>query len=322
MSRIDGLMVEEASQRIRHYALDTDLTFSPVLSSQYSGQLGFKWESHQPTGSFKIRGAASKILANLEECRRRGVITASTGNHGAATACICRGEGLKLIIYVPATISKIKRQKLEKSGAGLRLVEGSCEQAEALARQAAGTGGQVFISPYNDELVIAGQGTCGLEILRDWPEVEEVLVPVGGGGLIAGVAIYLKEKKPGIKITGVEPENSAFIKHSLTLGRLSNDFPEKPTIAEAVAGGLESDSMTFDLIRHYVDRLLTVSEESISQAMKIIYQDQQEKVEGAGALSVAGWLSASELFSGKKTVAIVSGGNIEPARWEELTGYQ
>lgn len=268
MRGIDKALIEEASQRIRRYAIHTDLTFSPRLSAELGSQIYFKWENHQPTASFKIRGAASKIMANLNYCQQQGVVAASTGNHGAATAYICQQEGLELTLYVPATITNHKRQKLERSGARLKLVEGPCEQAEAEARQAAEAGDQIFVSPYNNEQVIAGQGTCGLEIFQDWPEVEEVIVPVGGGGLIAGIALYLKESKPGIRITGVEPENSAFIEHSLSLGYLNNDFVEKATIADAVAGGLENGAMTFDLVRHYVDRLLTVSEESIMEAMR------------------------------------------------------
>jgi threonine dehydratase len=322
MNKISQVRIEEASRRIRPYAIQTDLTFSPGLSTEPGSQLYFKWENHQPTGSFKIRGAANKILANLDKCRRRGVVAASTGNHGAATAYICQQEGLELTLYVPATITQVKLRKLEKSGARLILVDGPCQQAEALARQAAETGHQVFVSPYNDEQVIAGQGTCGLEIMTDWPEVEEIIVPVGGGGLMAGLAVYLKERNPGIRITGVEPENSAFIQRSLALGYLSNDFPEKLTRAEAVAGGLEPGSMTFDLVKHYVDGWLTVSEEHIVQAMKILYEHHQEVVEGAGALSLAGWLAVPEFFSGKRVVAIVSGGNIDPVSWRELTGYQ
>ncbi len=320
MKKINKALIEEASQRLRRYAVHTDLTFSPRLRADLGCQLYFKWENHQPTGSFKIRGAANRILANLDDCRQRGVVAASTGNHGAATAYICQQEGLDLTLFVPASITPIKCQKLEKSGAKLILVDGPCEQAEAEARQAAESGHQIFVSPYNDEQVIAGQGSCGLEIYEDWPEVEEIVVPVGGGGLIAGIAVYLKESKPTIKITGVEPENSAFIKHSLNLGYLSNDFLEKPTIADAVAGGLEPGSMTFDLIRHYVDRCLIVSEEHILQAMRILYEHHQEVVEGAGALSLAGLLAAPELFSCKNVVCLVSGGNIQLSRWQELIG--
>ncbi|MGC8746880.1 MAG: threonine ammonia-lyase [Candidatus Saccharicenans sp.] len=318
MKNIEARSIEEARVRIRAYASHTELTFAPAISANYGAEVYFKWENHQPTGSFKIRGATNKILSNLSEGGKRGVVAASTGNHGAATAFVCQRERLNLTLYVPSSIAGNKRQKLEKSGLQLVLVNGPCELAEALARKEARRSGQVFVSPYNDPEVISGQGTCGLEILEDLPEVEEVVVPVGGGGLIAGVAAYLKEKKPGLKITGVEPENSAFIQSSLRLGYLSNDFPEKPTIADAVAGGLEEGAITFDLIREYVDDMVTVTEEAIIRAMKLIFKYQQEKVEGAGALSLAGLISFPANFAGKKTVLIASGGNIDRELWEKI----
>jgi len=311
--------VENASTRIRSYARLTELQESSELSIELKARIFFKWENHQPTGSFKIRGTANKILAHLSDCREQGVAAASTGNHGLATAYVCHREGLKLALFIPSSISEVKRKKLEMSEATLVLVPGSCELAEARARQEAEEAGKVFVSPYNDEEVIAGQGTCGLEIMTAFPDVDEVIVPVGGGGLISGIAVYLKEKKPGIKVTGIEPENSAFINHSLSLGYLSNDFPEKPTIADAVAGGLEEGAITFDLIRRYVDRVLTVDEESIISAMKLIYRKHGEKVEGAGALPLAGLLSFPELFEAKKIVAVVSGGNVDENTWEKIS---
>lgn len=310
--------IEEAAVRIRGYALHTPLSESLELSARLGSKVYLKWENTQPTGSFKIRGASNKILANLESCRQKGVVAASTGNHGLAAAHVCSQEKLRLELYVPRTISAVKKGYLEDYGVKLNLVDGPCQQAEKLAREAARSAGLVFVSPYNDEEVIAGQGTCGLEIWADWPEVEEVVVPVGGGGLIAGIACYLKEKNPSIIITGIEPENSAFIKHSWLQGRLDNNFPEKPTIAEAVAGGLEDNSITFELIQKYVDRLLTVTEEAIIQAIIICFRHHRQQVEGAGALSLAGIRSYPELFSGRKLVAIVSGGNIEDNLWEKL----
>lgn len=310
--------IEEASRRIRNHAVWTPLSESLELSARLGGRLFLKLENTQPTGSFKIRGASNKILASLESCRQRGVVAASTGNHGLAVSEVCRQEGLTLEVFVPGTISEIKKRHLEEYGVRLRMIDGPCQQAEKLARREAELSGRVFVSPYNDEQVIAGQGTCGLEIFQDWPEVEEVVVPVGGGGLIAGLACYLKEQKPSVRITGIEPENSAYIKHSLSLGRLDNDFPEKPTIAEAVAGGLEEGSMTFELIQKYVDRVLTVSEEAIIQAIIISFRLHRQQVEGAGALSLAGIRSYPELFSGKKLVAVVSGGNIEDKLWEKI----
>jgi len=311
-------LITEARLRVKKYARTTELTYSEELSRNLGTNLYFKWENHQPTGSFKIRGAANKILSNLTECRRKGVVSASTGNHGVAMAYVCQQEGLSLELYVPSSIADHKRKKLETGKTRLVLVEGTCEQAEALARSQARQKGQVFVSPYNDPEVIAGQGTCGLEIFEEEPEVDEVVIPVGGGGLISGVAVYLKKKKPSVRITGVEPENSAFIKNSLSLGRQSNDFPEKPTVADAVAGGIEEGATTFDLICRYVDNMISVSEEAIIEAMRLIFRSHQEKVEGAGALALAGLLSFPDLFSGKKIVAIVSGGNIAPSVWEKL----
>jgi threonine dehydratase len=314
--------IEAARSTIRPYARKTELSFSPDLSVELDARIYFKWENHQPTGSFKIRGACNKILANLPDCQKKGVISASTGNHGLAVAFVCQQEKLDLTLYVPASISSLKRQKLEATGARLIFVDGTCEQAETQARQEAGSNGQIFVSPYNDEQVVAGQGTCGLEILEDLPEMEEVMVPVGGGGLIGGVAVYLKTLKPAIKITGIEPENSAFIKNSLDRGFLTNDFREKPTIAEAVAGGLEEGAITFDLIRKYVDRVITVKEQAIYQAIRLLFKHHQEKIEGAGALALAGLISYPEIFSGKKVVTVVSGGNLDDRLWRKIVNLK
>ncbi|MGB9836589.1 MAG: threonine ammonia-lyase [Candidatus Saccharicenans sp.] len=318
MFNLSAREIEKARERIQSVVLETELDFSPEISARLKTRLYLKWENHQPTGSFKIRGAANKILANLDDCRERGVIAASTGNHGLATACICQKERLSLSLFVPESISEVKRRKLQTSGATLTVVDGPCEKAEALARQVAARARKVFVSPYNDEQVIAGQGTCGLEILSALPEVEEVVVPVGGGGLISGIAVYLKEKKPGIKITGVEPENSAFIKHSLEKGQLSNGFPEKPTLADAVAGGLEEGAITFDLIKKYVDRVVTVTEDELARAVRWLYRYHGEKVEGAGALSLAALIAKPELFTGRHLVAVVSGGNIQDDLWQSI----
>ncbi|MDD8030716.1 MAG: pyridoxal-phosphate dependent enzyme [Acidobacteriota bacterium] len=318
MKLISINQIEEARARIQPYVRPTETSESLELSTRLRAKICLKWENCQVTGSFKIRGASNKILANLNDCRKKGVVTASTGNHGRAVAQVCRQEKLALSIYVPASLSEIKRKKLEDNKVNLVVVNGPCQQAESLARKEAALAGQMYVSPYNDEQVIAGQGTCGLEILRDWPEVEEIIVPVGGGGLIAGIAVYIKEKRPQVRITGVEPKNSAFIKHSLSVGRISNDFIEKLTIAEAVAGGLEENTVTFSLIERYVDDLLTVDEESILQAIKVIHSYHQQKAEGAGALSLAAVLSYPRLFSGKKILAVVSGGNIDVHHWSKI----
>jgi threonine dehydratase len=310
--------IEAARARITPFVRRTELALSPEISKGIGARVYLKWENHQPTGSFKIRGAGNKIMANLQACREKGVTAASTGNHGLAVASICQKQKLNLSLFLPDSISSLKRQKLEETGARIVFVDGPCEQAEAQARAEARLSGGIFVSPYNDYEVIAGQGTCGQEIMEDLPEVEEVVVPVGGGGLISGIAVYLKNFRPAIKVTGVEPENSAFIKNSLNRGVLTNDFPEKPTVAEAVAGGLEEGAITFDLIKKYVDQVITVKEEAIYQAIKLLFKHHQKKIEGAGALALAGMISYSEMFSGKKVVAVVSGGNIEDQLWEKI----
>ncbi|MGB9894177.1 MAG: pyridoxal-phosphate dependent enzyme, partial [Candidatus Saccharicenans sp.] len=157
MNGIKVEKIEEARDRIMAYVKQTELTPSPQLSSELKSEIYFKWENHQPTGSFKIRGAANKILSNLAACHERGVVAASTGNHGLASSYVCQHEGLKLSLFLPASISKVKRQKLAATRASLILVDGPCEQAEALARKESELSGKVFVSPYNDPEVVAGQ---------------------------------------------------------------------------------------------------------------------------------------------------------------------
>jgi len=310
--------VQAARERITSLIRRTELTFSPEISWEIGARVYLKWENHQPTGSFKIRGAASKILANLSACKEYGVTAASTGNHGLAVAFICQKQKMSLSLFLPDSVSSYKRRKLEETGARIIVVDGPCEQAETQARAEAHLSGKIFVSPYNDYEVIAGQGTCGQEIIEDFPEIDEIVVPAGGGGLISGIAVYLKNLNPAIKVTGVEPENSAFIRNSLYQGALTNDFPEKPTLADAVAGGLEEDAITFDLIKKYVDEMISVGEEAIYQSIKILFKHHKEKVEGAGALALAGIISHPELFSGKKVAVVVSGGNIEERLWEKI----
>jgi threonine dehydratase len=170
----------------------------------------------------------------------------------------------------------------------------------------------VYISPYNDEEVIAGQGTIGVELVAVWPRAATVLVPVGGGGLVSGIAAYLKPAVTGVKILGVEPETSAFMAASLAAGRIV-DIEEGETIADAVAGGLEPGSITFPLCRRLIDGIITVGEEAIREAMSLLFEHHGQMVEGAGALALAALLSEKARFRGRTAVLIVSGGNVAPA---------
>ena len=301
--------VLEAYGRIRDEIVRTPLEYSPILSRELGAQIYIKWECDQKTGSFKLRGALNKLRSLPADEKRRGVVSASTGNHGLALSYASKLEDVSLALFLPDNAVREKIQKIAKYGVDLKFHGTSCEQTEIHARRIANETGRVFISPYNDYDIIHGQGTLGIEIFEDLPDVDDVLVPVGGGGLIAGIGGYLKSRKPSVKIWGIEPINSAFMKASLAAGRLV-EIREKPTLADAVAGGMEPGAVTFPLCQAYVDGILTVSENSLKNALRRLYEVHARAVEGAGALPLAGLLKARRRFQGRKVVLIASGGNI------------
>jgi len=309
--------VEKAYERIRNDIIETPLEYSALLSLALGSHIYFKWECDQTTGSFKLRGALNKIRTLSPALRKKGVVSASTGNHGLGVAYASKLEGLDLTLFLPVNASPDKIGKLQKTGAALRFFGKSCEKTEMQARQEAEASGRAFISPYNDLAVVQGQGTVGLEIWKKRPDVEDVLVPVGGGGLVAGIGAYLKFKRPGVRIYGVEPVHSAFMKASLDAGRLV-EIREKRTLADAVAGGIEPGSMTFSFCQEYVDEILTVSEAFLKKAMQIIYGVQRRVVEGAGALTLAALMRYPRKFHDRKVVLVVSGKNISWPLFERI----
>ena len=226
-------------------------------------------------------------------------------------------EGLDLTLFLPETVAEVKRRKLEALGIPLRFYGDDCGKTESHARAWAGIDGRVFVSPYNDLDIIRGQGTLGLEAAEDFPDVQDVFIPIGGGGLAAGVGAALKALVPGVRILGVEPANSAFLEASFRAGRIV-DVPEKPTIADALAGGIEPGSITFELCRTCLDGLLTVDESLIVRAMALLAEHHGRRVEGAGAVALAGLLARAADFRGRKTLCIVSGGNISTEKFLEI----
>ena len=308
--------VVQASERIRHDIKRTRLEYSPALSEISGVEVYLKWENEQRTGSFKFRGALNKVRSLSSEEKRKGIVSASTGNHGLGISLAARLEGIVLTLVLPTNVSKEKRRRLEESGAEIIEYGESCEKAELRARRLAKGTGSVYISPYNDEEVICGQGTIGLEIFEDLPDAEAVLVPVGGGGLIAGIAGYLKPINNKIRIFGVEPEHSAFMIASLSAGRIV-EIQEKETIADAVAGGIEPGSMTFPLCQKLLDGIITVEESVVREAMRLLYEKHQKMIEGAGALSLAGLMKERAHFQKRKIVLVASGGNISPQSFQE-----
>jgi len=280
----------------------------------------FKPENHQPIGSFKLRGAYNKIGSLTPEERKRGVISYSSGNHAQGVAYSARALDVKAVIVMPNNAPAIKREATEKLGAEIVVVGPGSDERQMKAQQLAKEHGYAIIPPYNDEKIIAGQGTAGLEILEDLPDVETVFVPVGGGGLISGIATAIKLKKPSAKVIGVEPELAGDAQASFKSGKLVQLSPEQ--VSRTIADGLRTQSIgaiNFEHIRKYVDDIITVTEQEIREAMKILAKDSQTLAEASGAVATAGFLFRGDQFRGKtNNVAVISGGNIEPQIRAEL----
>lgn len=285
-----------------------------------SRRLLLKPENQQPIGAFKLRGAYNKIASLSDAERQRGVISYSSGNHAQGVAYAARALKVKSIIVMPKNAPSIKREATANLGAEIVLVGPGSDERKSKAEELAAQRGYVIIPPYNDEKIIAGQGTIGLEILEDLPEVEAIFSPVGGGGLISGVAAAIKITNPKIKIIGVEPELAADAQASLRAGKVVQ-FPAEQ-VSRTLADGLRTQSVgpiNFEHIRAYVDDIVTVTEDEIRQAMKLLAQNPQTVAEPSGAVSVAGFLfRRAELPKTILNVAIISGGNIEPAMLSEL----
>ena len=308
---------------MRGVAVRTELLrFScPELESRPGPhQLYLKLENLQPIGAFKIRGAYNKIASLTPEERARGVITYSSGNHGQGVAYAARALGIRAIIVMPADSPLIKRQATEAMGATVVLVGPASLERQQKAEELVRQHGYVMVAPYNDEKIIAGQGTMGLEILEDLPEVTTVLVPVGGGGMISGIAAAIKLSKPTVQIIGVEPELASDAQASLGKGRLVQLSAEQ--VSQTIADGLRTQSVgpiNFEHIRHYVDKILTVGEEEIRQATLLLARNPKTVAEPSGAVAVAAFLfHPDRLPDSEANVAILSGGNIDPQMLRQL----
>lgn len=284
------------------------------------GSILLKMESEQVTGSFKARGAAFKIMSLSQEERKKGVVVSSTGNHAlavmhAVAALNKAGENVVLEMYLPETIASRKLSKIEreasKCGARVNLVGKDCVEAEMAAREAAERTGRVYVSPYNDTTVIAGQGTIAMEILmeRGPGEIDAVFVPVGGGGLIAGIGTVLKAISPGVKVFGCQPEKSDVMRRSIEAGTVVS-IPWHETLSEGTAGGLEDHAVTFEECRTVVDHWVTVSEEEIAAAMVGVHGHHGTQIEGAAAVGVAGLMKCAPQVAGKHSIVIICGGNV------------
>jgi threonine dehydratase len=283
-------------------------------------RLFLKAENQQPIGAFKLRGAYNKIASLSQVDRKRGVISYSSGNHAQGVAYAARALGVKAVIVMPHNAPAIKREATAALGAEIVLVGPGSTERQLKAEELAAQHGYVIVPPYNDEKIIAGQGTIGLEILEDLPEVEAVFAPVGGGGLISGVAAAIKLTKPEVQVIGVEPELASDAQASLRAGKIVQ-FPADQ-VSRTIADGLRTQSVgniNFDHMQCFVDAIVTVSEDEIRQAVKLLSANPETLAEPSGAVATAGFLfRADQLPTTKLNVAIISGGNIEPRMLEEL----
>ena len=282
-------------------------------------RLFLKLENLQPIGAFKLRGAYNKIASLSEADRSRGVITYSSGNHAQGVAYAAKTLGIKAVIVMPNNAPKSKHKATAALGAEIVVVGPGSRERQLTAESLAALHGYVIVPPFNDEKIIAGQGTIGLEIFEDFPEVETVLVPVSGGGLISGIAAALKLSNPAIRVIGVEPELAADAQASLRAGRIM-EFPADQ-VSRTMADGLRVQSLgniTFEHMRSYVDDIVTVSEAEIYEAVRRLAANPKTVAEPSGAVAAAAfWFHASKLPQTILNVVIVSGGNIEPLLLQE-----
>ena len=298
-----------AEKRIRPYIRETILEYSQYYSRLAEANVHFKLENMQHTGSFKLRGAMNKMLSLTRVERERGAVTASTGNHGAAMAYGLGKLDATGIVFVPQNASPGKVQAIERMGAEVHYFGDDTADTEAQARKFAEKNGLTYMPPYNDLQVIGGQGTIAIELVKELNKMDTVFVALGGGGLISGIAGYLKSIHPGVDIIGCSPHNSQVMIRSVATGKIL-DLPSLPTISDGTAGGIEPGAVTFDLCRDLVDDYETVTEEEIKESLREFLQTQHMLIEGAAAVAVAAMVKRRDRLAGKNVVVIICGANI------------
>jgi len=284
-----------------------------VRSASFSDDTGanvfFKLENQQITGSFKFRGATNRLLTLDLDQRAKGCVVASSGNHGAAVACAMQRLGTSGVVFVPKQTSLAKVEKIKSYGGEVRFFGVDGLDTEQHARHYADDNGMFYLSPYNDEEVIAGQGTCGLEILEQLPDVDAVFIAVGGGGLAGGIGSVLKAHNPNIRVYGCQPRASAVMAQSVAAGEIL-DLPSAATLSDGTAGGIEPGAITFPLNQAVIDEWVIVDEDQIAAAMRLYIGREGHTIEGAAGVAVAGMLASTAAIGGQNIVAIVCGGNI------------
>ena len=305
MLKIDNIY--KANQVLKNVIRKTDVIYAPKLCK--GAQVYLKTENLQLTGSFKVRGAYYKMTQLSQEEKERGVIACSAGNHAQGVALAAQENGIKAVICLPdgAPISKVEATK--SYGAEVCLVEGVYDDAYKKALELRDEKGYTFIHPFNDEDVIAGQGTIALELIEELPDLDVVIVPIGGGGLISGIAYAIKTLSPHVKVYGVEAKGAPSMKNSIEHGGME-ELPSVSTIADGIAVKKPGD-LTYEYCSKYVDKIVTVTDDEISAAILALMEQHKLVTEGAGAVAVAAAMFGKVDIQGKKAVCILSGGNID-----------
>jgi len=304
----------QARNRIRHHIYQTPLIPAREVGQDCGAKVLFKAENFQLTGSFKLRGAMSKISAQTSEGR---LITASSGNHGIGAAYASYVLSRNLTVVLPKTVVPIKLAKIKSYGAEVILHGEETGLAEQHAQQLASSGLYTYISPYNDIDIIAGQGTIGLEILEQCDQVDNVFISMGGGGLISGIGSVFKAFNPRTKIFGIAAINSKALAESMAAGHVV-ETGHLPTLAEAVAGGIDKDTITLPLARLVVDHVIECDEGEIATALKTLAFDENMIVEGSAALALAGFNKVAKNLKGQTSVVILCGANVDQVAVKQI----
>ena len=310
-------LVLDAIERTRKYIEPTPLEYSLYLSEQIEGEVWLKLDSMLPTSSFKYRGAVNKVMSLSDEELEAGTVAASSGNFALAVTAAMKLRGRNIPIFASEDMEPTRIQLLRECGVDVVIHNGDALDTERAAARFAEKEGKINLHPFNDPVVIGGQGTCGYEISQQLPDVDVALFACGGGGLLAGSAGWLKHHNDNMQIYGVQAENSPSMHDCFKVGKLFT-MDTLPTLADTCAGSVDLDSITFGLCQRYVEDFLLISEAEIAEAMRTLFYEQRLVAEGSGALSVAAILKRKDLFKGKKVVVVICGKNVDIDQFKRI----
>lgn len=311
------LEVRAAEARIAAQLEETPSLRSPELEEELGAEVFLKCENLQRTGSFKVRGALNKVEVLKETGELPPIVAASTGNHGAAVAFAARSAGATATVFVPTNASPRKLELIRELGARIETHGSDGAQTERHARAWAERHGALYVSPYNDADIIAGQGTVALEILRQAPPLDAIFVALGGGGLLSGIALVMRELSPQTRLFGCSPEPSAVMIRSIAAGEIL-DIPSGPTLSDGTAGGVEAGAITFPLLREHVSDYVMVPETRTRRALRDFMRTHEMRIEGAAAMTLAACRMQAREFSGGAVAVVLCGANVDDETLEEV----